>query len=111
MLSRTQPTQESRYLISTARELLSLLLIMPFRCRSQEAGIDVRMSEIGDVVQEVMESYEVEVGGKTYPGTPILPLSLTPRLRFLNKLNPTRSQGHFQSQRSFHLAILHSRGQ
>lgn len=34
----------------------------------QEAGIDVRLCEIGDAVQEVMESYEVEVNGKTYPG-------------------------------------------
>ncbi|KAI5452230.1 Methionine aminopeptidase 2 [Naganishia albida] len=33
----------------------------------KEAGIDVRLCEIGDAVQEVMESYEVEVGGKTYP--------------------------------------------
>ncbi|KAJ9102644.1 hypothetical protein QFC19_004753 [Naganishia cerealis] len=33
----------------------------------REAGIDVRLCEIGDAVQEVMESYEVEVGGKTYP--------------------------------------------
>lgn len=32
------------------------------------AGIDVRLCDIGDAVQEVMESYEVEVGGKTYPG-------------------------------------------
>ncbi|GAA5821481.1 hypothetical protein JCM11251_004643 [Rhodosporidiobolus azoricus] len=29
------------------------------------AGIDVRMGDIGAAVQEVMESYEVEVGGKT----------------------------------------------
>jgi methionyl aminopeptidase len=33
----------------------------------KEAGIDVRMCDIGEAVQEVMESYEVEVGGKTYP--------------------------------------------
>ncbi|GAA5907354.1 hypothetical protein JCM6882_002814 [Rhodosporidiobolus microsporus] len=29
------------------------------------AGIDVRMGDIGAAIQEVMESYEVEVGGKT----------------------------------------------
>lgn len=34
------------------------------------AGIDVRLCDIGDEVQEVMESYEVEVGGKMYPGEP-----------------------------------------
>lgn len=32
------------------------------------AGIDVRMCDIGEAVQEVMESYEVEVGGKTHQG-------------------------------------------
>ncbi|ODN72915.1 methionine aminopeptidase, type II [Cryptococcus amylolentus CBS 6039] len=31
------------------------------------AGIDVRMCDIGEAVQEVMESYEVEVNGKVYP--------------------------------------------
>ncbi|EFC40175.1 predicted protein [Naegleria gruberi] len=31
------------------------------------AGIDVRMSDIGASIQEVMESYEVELNGKTYP--------------------------------------------
>lgn len=34
---------------------------------SQEAGIDVRMSDIGAAVQEAMESYEVEIGGKALP--------------------------------------------
>lgn len=33
----------------------------------KEAGIDVRMSDIGAAIQEVMESYECEIGGKTYP--------------------------------------------
>ncbi|XP_003738554.1 methionine aminopeptidase 2 [Galendromus occidentalis] len=31
------------------------------------AGIDVRLCDIGEAVQEVMESYEVEIDGKTYP--------------------------------------------
>ncbi|WVR08078.1 methionine aminopeptidase, type II [Kwoniella sp. DSM 27419] len=31
------------------------------------AGIDVRLCDVGEAVQEVMESYEVEVGGKVYP--------------------------------------------
>jgi methionyl aminopeptidase len=30
------------------------------------AGIDVRLCDIGEAVQEVMESHEVELGGKTY---------------------------------------------
>jgi len=33
----------------------------------REAGIDVRVCDIGAAIQEVMESYEVEVGGKTHP--------------------------------------------
>ncbi|KAK6458142.1 methionine aminopeptidase 2 [Scheffersomyces xylosifermentans] len=33
----------------------------------KEAGIDVRLNDIGEVVQEVMESYEMELNGKTYP--------------------------------------------
>jgi len=35
---------------------------------AQEAGIDVRLGELGAAIQETMESYEVEVGGKVYPG-------------------------------------------
>ena len=31
------------------------------------AGIDVRLCDIGAAIQEVMESYEVELDGKTYP--------------------------------------------
>ncbi|XP_046840324.1 methionine aminopeptidase 2B-like [Xenia sp. Carnegie-2017] len=33
----------------------------------REAGIDVRLCDIGESIQEVMESYEVEINGKTYP--------------------------------------------
>ncbi|MCJ1289754.1 Methionine aminopeptidase 2 [Xylographa carneopallida] len=33
----------------------------------REAGIDVRMSDIGAAIQEAMESYEVELNGQTYP--------------------------------------------
>jgi methionyl aminopeptidase len=32
----------------------------------REAGIDVRMCDIGAAIQEVMESYEVELGGQTH---------------------------------------------
>ena len=34
------------------------------------AGIDVRLGDIGAAVQEVMESFEVEIDGKTYPIKP-----------------------------------------
>lgn len=33
----------------------------------KEAGIDVRLTDIGEAIQETMESYEVELDGKTYP--------------------------------------------
>jgi methionyl aminopeptidase len=33
----------------------------------KEAGIDVRMSDIGAAIQEVMESYEVEIKGQMLP--------------------------------------------
>ncbi|CAK7904259.1 methionine aminopeptidase 2 [[Candida] anglica] len=31
------------------------------------SGIDVRLNDIGEAVQEVMESYELEINGKSYP--------------------------------------------
>mmetsp|Transcript_30158 Transcript_30158/g.72327 ORF Transcript_30158/g.72327 Transcript_30158/m.72327 type:complete len:480 (+) Transcript_30158:57-1496(+) len=37
----------------------------------KEAGIDARFSEIGAAIQETIESYEVEIDGKTYPVKPI----------------------------------------
>ncbi|KAF4119988.1 hypothetical protein GMORB2_3399 [Geosmithia morbida] len=50
----------------------------------REAGIDARVGEIGAVIQETMESYEVEIDGTTYPvksirnltGHNILPYSI-----------------------------------
>jgi len=41
----------------------------------QVAGIDVRLCDVGAAIQEVMESYEVEIDGKTYQGSS---LSLSP---------------------------------
>jgi len=35
------------------------------------AGIDVRLGDVGAAVTEVMTSYEVELGGKTYTIKPI----------------------------------------
>ena len=34
----------------------------------KNAGIDARLNEIGAIIQETMESYEVELDGKTYQG-------------------------------------------
>ena len=39
------------------------------------AGIDVRLCDIGTAVQEVMESYELELDGRTYPIKPIANLN------------------------------------
>ena len=47
----------------------------------KEAGIDVRLCDVGEAIQEVMESYEVELDGKTYTVKPIRNLnghSITP---------------------------------
>lgn len=33
----------------------------------KEAGIDVRLGELGEKIQEAMESYECEINGTTYP--------------------------------------------
>jgi len=41
----------------------------------REAGIDVRLGELGAAIQETMESYEVEIGDKVYPVKPIQNLS------------------------------------
>ncbi|XP_077971996.1 methionine aminopeptidase 2-like isoform X2 [Styela clava] len=37
----------------------------------KNAGIDARLCEIGELIQETMESYEVELDGKTYQVKPI----------------------------------------
>ena len=37
----------------------------------KEAGIDVRLCDLGEVIQEVMESYEIDLDGKTYQVKPI----------------------------------------
>ena len=36
----------------------------------KEAGIDVRLTDIGEAIQEVMESYEVEIDGETFQVKP-----------------------------------------
>ncbi|CCK69443.1 methionine aminopeptidase KNAG_0C03360 [Huiozyma naganishii CBS 8797] len=36
----------------------------------KEAGIDVRLTDIGEAIQEVMESYEVEINGETFQVKP-----------------------------------------
>jgi len=50
----------SKFNFSKSRVLFSLT--------RQAAGIDVRLCDIGEQIQETMESYEVTIDGKTYPG-------------------------------------------
>lgn len=35
-------------------------------------GIDVRLCDVGAAIQEVMESHEVTINGKTYPGKAVV---------------------------------------
>ena len=44
--------------------IFPLTFVLHFQC----AGIDVRLCDVGEAIQEVMESYEVEIDGKTYQG-------------------------------------------
>lgn len=37
----------------------------------REAGIDVRLCDIGETIEEVMTSHEIELNGKTYTVKPI----------------------------------------
>jgi len=37
----------------------------------KEAGIDARFSDIGAAIQETIESYEIELNGKTFPVKPV----------------------------------------
>ena len=48
-----------------------IVIYFTFFFFAQEAGIDVRLCDIGEAIQEVMESYEVELDGKTYTVKPI----------------------------------------
>jgi hypothetical protein len=48
--------------------LLLLTSLVVFFWLVQEAGIDVRLCDIGAAIQEVMESYEVEINGKVFQG-------------------------------------------
>lgn len=68
----------------------------------KEAGIDARVGEIGAAIQEVMESYEVEIDGTTYPvkairnlnGHTILPYSIhgTKSVPIVKSNDPTKME-------------------
>ena len=64
-LSRTQQIRASVW-VSNRVQCDTTLSRPP---TAQEAGIDVRLGELAGLIQETIESYEVEVDGKTIPGT------------------------------------------
>ncbi|KAE8331737.1 MetAP 2-2 [Aspergillus sergii] len=41
----------------------------------KNAGVDVRISDVSAAIQEAMESYEVEIGGKVFPVKPVQDIS------------------------------------
>lgn len=51
------------------------------------AGIDVRLCDIGEAVQEVMESYEIELEGKTHQ-VHCLAISLMANILVQSDLSP-----------------------
>lgn len=81
----------------------------------QCAGIDVRLCDVGESIQEVMESYEVEIDGKTYQGideinsflqivntNDVNPLS-APNCVCISSVKPIRNlNGHSISQYRIH---------
>ncbi|KAJ9058173.1 Methionine aminopeptidase 2 [Entomophthora muscae] len=72
----------------------------------KEAGIDVRLCEVGAVVQEVMESYEVELDGKVYPIKPIKNLnghSISPYHIHSGKTVPVTDNGDNTKMEVFRL--------
>ena len=56
-----------RAAVARQRVAARLNAVLALLRRDAEAGIDVRLGDIGAAIQEVMESYEVEINGKTYP--------------------------------------------
>ena len=70
------------------------------------AGIDARLCDVGAAVQEVMESHEIELEGKTYQVRRQCPMSVMMSLKcsvFL--LSHRLDQIHPQSQRPFDFAV------
>ena len=52
---------------NTARKLIIEAVRDATNTGIKAAGIDVQLCDVGAAIQEVMESYEIELDGKTYP--------------------------------------------
>ena len=55
--------KHKQYLICVVLSWCWFLLLSGIRA----AGIDARLCDVGEQIQEVMESHEIELDGKTYP--------------------------------------------
>ncbi len=82
---------------------VEILKVFFFFFTSRKAGIDARLCDIGEAIQETMESYEITLDGVTYP------------IKSISNLNGS-SKSHkiffffmfLISQRSFNCTISHS---
>jgi methionyl aminopeptidase len=89
-----QPERRSGRSIVMEQELSFSLSLFP---SLQEAGIDVRMCDIGEAIQEVMESYEVVIGSNTKRGSSVHVFSPLPKFRPADAVSfLSHSQVHFQ---------------
>lgn len=63
---------DSAYTVAFAHQYDNLLTAVREATNTgvKESGIDVRLTDIGAAIQEVMESYEVDINGKTYQVKP-----------------------------------------
>lgn len=62
LLAAVKDTTNTGLKVNTLLSMTSHKLIIP-----QEAGIDARMDHMSSIMQEVMQSYEIELNGKTLP--------------------------------------------
>ena len=85
-------SQSTRY-TSFCSTISSIVRIFIF----QAAGIDVQLCDIGAAIQEVMESYEVELDGKVYQVKSIRNLnghSISPYRKYFNALIKHYTDGY-----------------
>lgn len=68
LINETHHRRGGKYNILLSRNVMLRTDVSVNTSLSQFAGIDVRLCDVGETIQEVMESYEVEIDGKTYQG-------------------------------------------